>query len=48
LEKGGATASTSSTSSHDIVSRCDNSSEVSVGLTIVRSQFSENCIAKPF
>ena len=40
----GATASTSSTSSPDMVSRWDSSADVSVGLTMVRSQFSENCM----
>src|SRR5450830_1774761 len=48
LENGGATASTSSTSRPDIVSKCDNSSEVIFGLTMVRSQFSENCMIPTF
>ncbi len=48
LENGGATGSTSSTSRPDIVSKCASSSEVIFGSTMVRSQFSENCIVKTF
>src|SRR5690606_12963945 len=43
---GGATGSTSSTSSPDIVNKCASSSEVMFGSTIVRSQLSENCMIK--
>jgi len=47
FENGGATGSTSSTSRPDMVSRWASSSEVIFGSTMVRSQFSENCIIKP-
>src|SRR6476469_1343071 len=46
FENGGATASTSSTSRPDMVNRWASSSEVIFGSTIVRSQFSENCIVR--
>src|SRR6476469_9983712 len=44
FENGGATASTSSTSRPDMVSRWASSSEFNFGSTMERSQFSENCI----